>query len=458
MATVYLARVTARAGFDRFVALKRIHPHLLKEPGFVEMFLDEARVASRIVHPNVCSVLDYEAQGDRHYIAMEYLMGEPLSRVSQAQPNCTDGPSVERACQLVARIIADACEGLHAAHELRDSEGELLNVVHRDVSPQNLFLTYDGAVKVVDFGLVRTAHGMHKTKTGIIKGKFAYLPPEALASKALDRRSDIWGLGVVLWELVTQRRLFQRDNEADTVLAAATHPIPPPSTVRAGVPVQLDAIVSKALARDPAERYATARDLGRDLVRFIHRGAEPVGLSDLAEWMDRLFPGGRARKLQLLEMAGQMGSDLPTMVISRGTLPPMTVPTNDGSVVETRAVESIRPVARDCPPPSRAMRLRGSAAATIGFLTLIVTAWVVITFLHARNGGEAATGASAQPNLGRASLLSMAPERSLSSDPASDSSHCGPDRGTYVLEVVPAREGDPLRMVLRAVPRDVTRP
>ena len=292
MATVYLARVTARAGFDRFVALKRIHPHLLKEPGFVEMFMDEAHVASCIVHPNVCSVFDYEVLGDRHYIAMEYLMGEPLSRVRHAMQERAAATSIERACSLVARIIADACEGLHAAHELRDSEGEPLNVVHRDVSPQNLFLTYDGAVKVVDFGLVRTADCLHKTKTGIVKGKFAYLAPEALASAPLDRRADIWGLGVVLWELATQHRLFQRDSETDTILAVATQPIEAPSAVRPGVPAALDKIVLKALDRDPAKRYATARELGRELMRFIHEGADPVGLPDLAEWMDGLFPGG----------------------------------------------------------------------------------------------------------------------------------------------------------------------
>src|SRR5215813_1774384 len=140
MATVYLARVTARAGFDRFVALKRIHPHLVKEPGFVEMFLDEAHVASRIVHPHVCSVFDFDAQGGRPYIAMEYLMGEPLSRVAQAVSQIEAPADVERVCRRAARIVADACEGLHAAHELRDGEGALLHVVHRDVSPQNLFL------------------------------------------------------------------------------------------------------------------------------------------------------------------------------------------------------------------------------------------------------------------------------------------------------------------------------
>src|SRR6266542_4214273 len=261
MAILYLVRVTARAGFDRFVALKRIHAHLLKEPGFVEMFVDEAHVASRIVHPNVCSVFDYEAQGDDHYIAMEYLMGEPLSRVSHAMQTEKDVPSVERASYLVARIVADACEGLHAAHELRDGEGRPLNVVHRDVSPQNLFLTYDGALKVLDFGLVRTAQCLHKTKTGIVKGKFAYLAPEALSNEPLDRRTDIWGLGVVLWELVTRQPLFLRESEADTVLAAASAKIPPPSQACPGIPAELDQIVLKALARNREDRYATAREM-----------------------------------------------------------------------------------------------------------------------------------------------------------------------------------------------------
>src|SRR5262249_2314798 len=186
--------------------------------------------------------------------------------------------------------------------------------------------------------LVRTAQCLHKTKTGIVKGKFGYLAPEILATQSLDRRADVWGLGVVLWELVTRRRLFLRDGEADTILAVANADVPPPSIALAGVPPALDAIVLRALARNPAERYATARDLGRDLDRFIHQAAEPVGLSDLAEWMDRLFVGGRARKLQLLELAGQLGSDLPTMVGPRSLRPPGPRPTSDLWTVPTRAM------------------------------------------------------------------------------------------------------------------------
>jgi serine/threonine-protein kinase len=471
MATVYLARVTARAGFDRFVALKRIHPHLVKEPGFIEMFLDEARVASQIVHPNVCSVFDYEALGDCHYIAMEYLMGEPLSRVSHAMQGQTEAPSAERTAYLVARIIADACEGLHAAHELRDSEGEPLNVVHRDVSPQNLFLTYDGAVKVVDFGLVRTAQCLHKTKTGIVKGKFGYLAPEAVSSKAVDRRADVWALGVVLWELVTQQRLFLRDSEADTILAVASADVPPPSTVRPGVPAGLDPIVLKALARDPAERYATARALGRDLIRFIHGGTEPVGLSDIAEWMDRLFPGGRARKLQLLEMAGQVGIDLPTIVAPRAFQAPILPPRAEFSVAETRALSSIRPLASDEPSSPRPdRRYRWPATATTGLVALAVTAGSLgMTFLSTRSANNVAASRETARAVANASpveqdeqslpvrggqVLSPPPDRTPALELVQQASSCSPDRGTYVLEVVPASDGDARRMVLRAIPRE----
>ncbi len=475
MATVYLARVTARAGFDRFVALKRIHPHLIKEPGFVEMFLDEANVASRIVHPNVCSVFDYEAEGERHYIAMEYLMGESLSRVSHAMQTEKGTPPPQRMYYLVARAIADACEGLHAAHELRGAEGKLLNLVHRDVSPQNLFLTYDGAVKVVDFGLVRTAQCLHKTKTGIVKGKFAYLAPEALSNQPVDRRVDIWGLGVVLWELVTRRPLFLRESEADTVLAVASAKIPAPSEVCPGIPPELDRIVMKALARNQEDRYPTAREMGRDLMRFIHSGAEPVGLSDLAEWMDQLFPGGRARKLQLLEMAGQLGSDVPTLIAAR--MPSLSPPAaNVFSIAETRLMQS--PIL--VPKSTRSRRLsitrlmprtRWPAITTTSLVALgAMSAWFGLTAARGPGTSEARASsetlrASDAPTfrlmappppgaLGSASVLSLPidgtpPPR----DPEPQTSGCETGRGSYVLEVVPVTDGETRRMVLRAVPR-----
>jgi serine/threonine-protein kinase len=302
---------------------------------------------------------------------------------------------------------------------------------------------------------------MHKTKTGIVKGKFAYLAPEALATKPLDRRADIWGLGVVLWELITQQRLFQRDSQADTVLAVATQPIQPPSVVRPGVPAALDAIVLKALSRDPAERYATARDLGRDLIRFIHKGAEPVGLSDLAEWMDRLFPGGRACKLQLLAMAGQLGGDLPTMVAPGSALRSIAPMTSARSVVDTPVPPSVRPTSDGWGSSKTMRRFRWRAGATAGLLVLAVMGGSLgMPFFRARSTGAVAAGASAPPHLGRASVLFPAPERAPAPppDPPAEANNCAPERGTYILEVVPAADGDAHRLVLRAVPRDKARP
>jgi serine/threonine-protein kinase len=205
--------------------------------------------------------------------------------------------------------LADACEGLHAAHEACDDSGQPLDVVHRDVAPDNLFLTYDGVVKVVDFGVAKVARGRHRTRTGIIKGKMDYIAPELLRGARADRRADIWGLGAVLWEMLTLRRLFRRSTDVATLGAVLGMDITPPSKVRTGLPKELDAIVMRALARSPGERYATARDMGRDLVRFLAQRGEAVGNADLSDWMDQIFPGGRSVSRQLLQIASRPGTD-----------------------------------------------------------------------------------------------------------------------------------------------------
>jgi serine/threonine protein kinase len=303
MATVYLARTDGHAGFDKMLALKRIHPHLAKEKSFVEMFLDEARIAARINHPNVCHVFDFGEANGVFYIAMEYLAGEPLSRVLKAVWHRPDQKQSTHLSSFAARIVADACEGLHAAHELRDANGEFLNVVHRDVSPHNLFLTYDGSVRVVDFGIASARNRLHNTSTGEVKGKFAYMAPEQLRGKPVDRRADVWSLGVVLWEIVTMKRLFRRKTEMETIFAVASEGIPSPMSVQPLVPEELNEIIMKALTRDPDQRYQSARDLGRDLLKFLARRGELIGPADLAEWMEDLFPDGAPRKRELLEQA-----------------------------------------------------------------------------------------------------------------------------------------------------------
>ncbi|MEM9068669.1 MAG: serine/threonine-protein kinase [Myxococcota bacterium] len=297
MATVYIAREAGTAGMKRAVALKCIHRHLAKKKAFVEMFLDEARVAARINHPNVCSVYDFGSAAGTYYIAMEYLLGETLSRVIRRMFRKTD----RRPSPLtIAQVIADCCEGLHAAHELRSDNGETLGVVHRDVSPSNLYICYDGSVRVVDFGIAKAENKLYETRTGELKGKLAYLSPEQVDQMDVDRRADIWSLGVCLWEALTGKRLFRRRSDAQTILAVMQADIPPPSSYGT-LPEGMDDVVLKALSRDPADRYQTARQLGQDLRRVVMRAGEVVGAPEVAEWMTELFPMERIRRQELVE-------------------------------------------------------------------------------------------------------------------------------------------------------------
>jgi serine/threonine-protein kinase len=203
----------------------------------------------------------------------------------------------------MAGIVAQACEGLHAAHELKDKDGELLQVVHRDVSADNLFVTYDGETKVVDFGIAHARQRAHHTEAGQVKGTFPYMAPEQMTAAVVDRRVDVWALGAVLWELLTLRRLFFRDTDVDTMFAVLTSEILPPSHYRSDIPPELDEIVLKALRRSPDERWQTAREMGKALRRFLVRREGLVETPELAEWMGELFPDGEGRKRRLMEIA-----------------------------------------------------------------------------------------------------------------------------------------------------------
>ncbi len=231
MATVYLALYQGPMGFEKVVALKTIHTHLAKEQQFLDMFFDEARIAAHIDHPFVCRVIDFGQAKKTYYIAMEFILGEPLSRVWTAlgrDPARAASPDLPF---LFARIAADICEGLHAAHELA-SDGRPMNIVHRDVTPANLFALYDGTVRVVDFGIATARDKLHQTELGTVKGKYAYVSPEQLDMKRIDRRSDVWAIGVVMWEMLTGERLFKRDSHLDTMKAVAEAEVRPPSSVR----------------------------------------------------------------------------------------------------------------------------------------------------------------------------------------------------------------------------------
>jgi len=291
MASVHLARMDGPGGFQKWVAIKRIHPHLVEDDSFITMFLDEARVAARISHPNVATVFELGKEADSFWIAMEYLHGEPLREIMRRTEELGTPMPPEIAC----RVIADAAEGLHAAHELLGKNGEKLNLVHRDVTPHNLFVTYDGATKVVDFGIAKFSSRMASTRAGTLKGKLAYMSPEQVAGEPIDRRTDIFALGVVLWELTTGQRLFRMDSDLDTLAKVQDCNVPRPSTIVRGYPLELERVVLKALAKNKNERYRTAREFSRALQSMLMKRGLFIASDEVSAYVRSIF-GDRIQK------------------------------------------------------------------------------------------------------------------------------------------------------------------
>jgi hypothetical protein len=270
MATVYLCRATGSAGFEKLVAIKVIHPHLAAEPEFVEMFLEEARIAAKIQSPHVAGILDLGEDEGLYYMVMEYIDGETLSGLlRQLRPRGEVLP-----LGVVLQIAVDACEGLVAVHELCDPDGQPYGLVHRDMSPQNLMVGFDGWIKIVDFGLVK-ATGKHHTHTGHLRGKLAYMSPEQARGKPVNASADLFALGVVLWELLTGKRLFAGETDAETLDRVTRCELPSLAEQRGDLPAELEPILRRALARDPADRYVTADSMLADLRRclLVHLGA-----------------------------------------------------------------------------------------------------------------------------------------------------------------------------------------
>ncbi len=284
MAEVWLAKQQGIEGFNRHVVVKRILPHLAEDPEFVQMFLNEAKIAARFNHPNIGQIFDLGETGGQYYIAMEFIHGEDLGRVMRRA--WSTGQWIAR--HIALRVIADTCQGLYYAHTRNDEQGRPLRVVHRDISPQNILISFDGAVKVVDFGIAKASDQVSNTKSGAIKGKFAYMAPEQAAGKPLDARSDLFAVGLVLYELVTGVRPLKRDSELATLQAALECKIDPPSAV-AEVPGELDGIVMRALAKAPDDRYVDAREFQRALEQYLLNSKEMATSAEVSELMAALF-------------------------------------------------------------------------------------------------------------------------------------------------------------------------
>ncbi len=265
MAEIFLAKQQGPAGYEKTVVIKRVLSHYSSHSDFVAMFLDEARLAAQLSHPNIVQIYDFGEADGSYYLAMEYMRGEDLH--SLVKLSHKKGISVSP--EIAATIVAAACDALYYAHSLKNDAGQPLNIVHRDISPSNLFITFQGVVKVLDFGIARAEGKVVKTANGMIRGKIAYMAPEQARSGPLDGRADVWALGTVLHELLTGKRLFLRGNDVDSFRALLKDPIPRASDVKRDVPEQLDAICAKALARNVNERYRNAREMYGDLDAYL---------------------------------------------------------------------------------------------------------------------------------------------------------------------------------------------
>jgi eukaryotic-like serine/threonine-protein kinase len=296
MATVYEAVKEGADGFRKRVALKRIHDHLAEDARIVELLADEARLASSINHPSVCQVLDFGVDSSGYFMALEYLDGFTLREVFEVlsqRPALAKEPRHQR---VVSRIVAGLAEGLHAAHELTDEDGAPLDVVHRDVSPHNLFVLRSGSVKVTDFGVARAKNQLHHTATGMLKGKLAYSSPEQLHRAPVDRQTDVFALGVVLWELLTAQRLFDAGSESAIIARICREQAPDVRARQPGVVASLAAVARRALSLEPAKRFKTAREMASALERSLPVQGDSVPSTEVSDWLSALM--GDAQELR----------------------------------------------------------------------------------------------------------------------------------------------------------------
>jgi eukaryotic-like serine/threonine-protein kinase len=302
MAEIHLARLAGEAGFEKTVVVKRLLPELVASKAFVAMFLDEGKLVARLDHPNVCEVHELGRDGAEYFIVMPYLDGVPASDFI-ARPRDPD-----RIAQLrvATGIITQACAGLHHAHELKGTEGALLGLVHRDVSPSNLFITTAGVVKVLDFGIAKV-HGGAETEAGTIKGKTQYMAPEQLLGEQLDRRCDVFALGIVLFELATHSRLFKRSSDYLAARAILEENIPRANAIDPAVPPALADVIGTALDRAKDKRYADAKELGKaiDAAMAAHGGVASAAeiAAALADWHGAELSAMRTRQAKVIEDA-----------------------------------------------------------------------------------------------------------------------------------------------------------
>jgi eukaryotic-like serine/threonine-protein kinase len=299
MAEVFLARQAGPAGFEKMVAVKRILPHLSRSPEFVQMFLDEARIAALLDHPHITHVYDVGEADGLYYLAMEYVAGEDLGEImARARQRRQEVPA-----GVAATILLAACDALHYAHYMHGADGRWLRIVHRDVTPSNILVTYDGTVKIGDFGIAKAELRAGVDDSGVLRGKGAYMAPEQARAEEVDARADIFALGVCAWELVTGRRLFHRESELGLAGVLDTEPVPRLVSLRPDFPAELARVIERALERDPAKRWPTAQKMQLAVETWLAAAGTAPSKITLAGWLRSLMGEEHAQRRERLAQA-----------------------------------------------------------------------------------------------------------------------------------------------------------
>ncbi len=334
MATVYLGRLHGLQGFTRTVAIKQLHPQFARDPEFVTMFLDEARLAARIHHPNVVAPLDVVSQKDEIFIVMEYVHGEALFRLLRLANEPIPTP-------IASSIMVQVLLGLHAAHEAADERGNALHIVHRDVSPQNILVGEDGVARIVDFGIAKAARRVHSTGDRKLKGKLGYMAPEQLKLEQIDRRADIFSAGVVLWEMLTGVRLFPYDEPAKVVAEMLAYEPQPISLSVPEISAALDDLILRALQPNSEQRFQTAREMAMAL----EASCPPAGVLEVAGWVLRTAgPALRQRAAWVADAESKTPSNL---TIAKGLPPAGSTPAGGAALPNVAFIDSTQPFALD---------------------------------------------------------------------------------------------------------------
>jgi serine/threonine protein kinase len=312
-ASVHFGRLAGVAGFARTVAIKRLHPHLADDPEFIAMMIDEARLAARISHPNVVQTVDVATVDRELLVVMEYVRGESLGRLLRLE-SLRQG---RVPLPIVSAVMTGALYGLHAAHEAKSDRGEPLGIVHRDMSPQNVLVGVDGVARVIDFGVAKAEGRIQSTRDGHVKGKLAYIAPEQLSREPTTRAADIYAAGVVLWEMLTGRRLFQAGDGGELVAKVLAGPTCAPSAFAPHVPSAVDAVAMRALARDPGARFETALAMAEALAQ----AAPPALATEVGTWVQEVAKDDldtRAARLDAIESSSSTVPSVPATAITPG--------------------------------------------------------------------------------------------------------------------------------------------